>query len=131
MSLAECIPTGDTVPCRRAQLTSCPRNGRDVILNALLNIKTQYILVVYEQSVLAEVTKQLSDQKIHLTETLYKKRWIVTCKDGMNLLSFSTTTTFLTCGFLRIDLVIAPGPGPTSRTVAPSFSSAERTILSK
>ena len=55
---------------------------------------------------------------------------LLTSKSGKNLLSFSTTVTV--CGpALSIDLVSAPGPGPTSHTQECGLSLATLTILSE
>ena len=51
-----------------------------------------------------------------------------TSSEGKNLLSFSTANTVSTPLF-SIDLVSAPGPGPTSQTQPPFFKFATLTIL--
>ena len=55
--------------------------------------------------------------------------FIHTSKEGTNLLSFSTPIT-IRGPALSIDLVSAPGPGPTSQTHLSFTLPATRTILS-
>ena len=54
----------------------------------------------------------------------------LTSKEGRNLTSFSTATTFLAPA-LRMDLVRDPGPGPTSQTQQSWRLPATFTILSE